>query len=493
MAYTTVNNTGTSVSAQSSGAVRKLWQAGVDMHEQMGDFFQSLEGRGNSACIQTITDTSKGKGQTITFTQLAGLYDIPHHGDELFDSGDDFEEIVINSQSLSVDYIRHGLRFTERMEEYMGMRGELAIGLPEELGKWLGRQKAEKMAMMFLHKGGSANTIYANNKADRDSLVSADVLDWDNIVTMGVQLERLGGRPAMVGRDKNGNEINSYIVAATHEALYSLEVDTDYKNMLEAADSRGAGNLLWKGGYHDIRGNVIKKWRVIDHDGHGPIGSPMNPKGQLGAAIAAGTGALTITLGGSAAAAAKTNKEFARWFPNHDYVFQAGDTLTPTYTTFYVLVIGAPNATNNPNKIGFYKISANDGNDLTVSERLSPVTAGIGKQTVGSVTYGTAPWTSDVVTDGIQDIGSTVILANAKGVPIGWSLDMGAHCARRGYGKWRNRRGVDGEEAGFIKELYISSVFGQSPRMDTAGRYPGYLVMWHAVNYAGLPIPTVTS
>lgn len=491
MAYTTVNNTGTTLSGGTgSGAVRALWKAGVDMHEQMGDFFQSLEGRGNNAAVQAITDTSKGKGQTVTFTQLAGLYDIPHHGDELFDTGDDFEELVINSQTLSCDYIRHGLRFTERMEEYMGMRGELTIGLPEELGKWLGRQKGEKMAMMFLHKGASENIVYANNKSGKDELVAADVLDWDNIIVMGTQLERLGGRPAMVGRDSHGNEICKYTVAATHEALHSLEVDTDYKSQMENAGVRGSENLLWKGGYHEVRGNVIKKWRVIDHDGHGPLGSPMNPKGALGAAIPSGTAALDITLGGSAAAAAKTNKEFARWFPKHDYIFRSGDILTPAADNFYVLVIGAPNATNNPNKIGFYEISANDGNDLTVVTRLHSAIAGIGHTTVGDVVWNTGVWTTDVVTSGIQDIGSTVLLANSKGTPIGWSLDLGAHAARRAYGKWRNRRGVDGEEAGFIKELYISSVFGQTPRMDTAGRYPGYLVMWHAINYAGLPIPT---
>ena len=138
--------------------MRELWRKGVEVFEQTTDFFAPMEG-GANAIIETITDTSKGRGQKITFTQMAGLYMEPKLGDELFEDGDDFEEIKIHTYSLNVDYLRHGVRYTERSEEFMGMRGEIAVGIPEQLGKWMGRQKSEKMFMMFLHHGEAEGLV----------------------------------------------------------------------------------------------------------------------------------------------------------------------------------------------------------------------------------------------------------------------------------------------------------------------------------------------
>ena len=191
MAYNTSNITGQGLGNALSndpsnafgdaGAVRELWRKGVEVFEQTTDFFAPMEG-GSDAIIETITDTAKGRGQKITFTQMAGLYNEPKHGDELFNDENDFESIKIHTYTLSVDYLRHGVRYTERAEEFMGMRGEIAVGIPEQLGKWMGRQKSEKMFMSFLHHGGAENQIFAGNKANTSALVSADVLDWDTIV-----------------------------------------------------------------------------------------------------------------------------------------------------------------------------------------------------------------------------------------------------------------------------------------------------------------------
>ena len=93
MAYNTSNVTGQgsgnalsndpSNAFGNAAAVRELWRKGVEVYEQTTDFFSGMEG-GKDAIIQTISDTSKGRGQKITFTSMAGLYDEPHHGDELF-------------------------------------------------------------------------------------------------------------------------------------------------------------------------------------------------------------------------------------------------------------------------------------------------------------------------------------------------------------------------------------------------------------------------
>jgi hypothetical protein len=89
-------------------------------------------------------------------------------------------------------------------------------------------------------------------------------------------------------------------------------------------------------------------------------------------------------------------------------------------------------------------------------------------------------------------IGSTVVLCNAKGVPIGDTIMMGAMCMLRGYGKFRNKRtqwNVDGD---FETRKYIMTVFGQQLRKNVNNKYPGYVRLRHAISYPELGLPTVT-
>jgi hypothetical protein len=516
MAYTIAGpNTGDSASIL-TGDIRQLWQKGVEVWEQTTDFWAPMEG-GSNAIIETVTDVSKGRGQKITFTQMAGLYDEPKLGDELFEESADFESIILNHYDLSVDYLRHGVRYTERMEEVMGMRGEIVAGVPRELGKWLGRQKSEKMFMAFLHKGATTNHIFANNAANADALTDSDTIKWDDIVAGRTQLERLNGQPAKVGSDKNGNAINRYVAVATTDALFGFEVN-DLKTLLSSGstDTLGAQNLLWQGGFHDIRGTMIKKYNPIDHDGIGAIGSPLLPKATLGcdtangfAAVGTAHGDTSLTAnriygGGTAANGVLTTKLYFKYFPLYQFKFLYGETLTLANSLygsgeFFVAIVNPPNATTDPGKVGFYIASANNGNLLTVAH---PFTAA-GNAASGGTINGTTvtAGNGDNATFGFaagfnfdttkhtnhHTVGSAIYLCNSSGVYLGHTLLLGKQAARRGYGKHRNTRTDDDHEGGFVRDIFITTVFGQEVCKDAAGRIPGYLTLTHAVELAGVP------
>ena len=117
-------NTGDSLSTMAPGAVRQLWQKGIDMAEQTGDFFAPMEGKSKTSLIQTKTETSKGKGQKITFTTQSGFYNEGKMGDELFENPVDFEEILQDSYDLDVDYLRNAASINDRAEEKMGIHGQ---------------------------------------------------------------------------------------------------------------------------------------------------------------------------------------------------------------------------------------------------------------------------------------------------------------------------------------------------------------------------------
>jgi hypothetical protein len=494
MAYTVASpNTGTSVSAQINE--RNIWKKGVDIFEQSSDFFMDMEGEGVNSLIQTVTDTSKGVGQKIKFTVMSGLYDEPHIGEELFEAESDFETLLFNEYEMEVDYLRHGVSWSDRMEEYMGMRGEITAGIPEQLGNWLGRTKTERLFMMFKHKLNSENLVYANGKS-QDTLVGADTLDWDEIIGMGVQLQRLGGRPAYVGR-AGRQVIRKGCVVATTDALYSLETDTNYKQVLRETVSEANAKMIFDGGYTNVRGHVIRQYNPIDHDGQGAIGSPLNAKALLGTAITAGTGTFNITGGGSAAAGAITKKLYFKFFDGYAYRFLPSDVLSPASETRYVLIVNPPNAATDPNKIGMYAYTTgNDGNKITITQRLGSAAAGARVTTLGDVVWNTGVWAGKH-TD-VHPEGALVLPCNAKGQVFGDTLMLYAAAALRGYGKYRNMRSIEKKEGGdegtkeFLRRIFVTSVFGQTPRKDRQLRCPGVLRLRHAIQYAGVPLPIVT-
>ena len=379
------------------------------------------------------------------------------------------------------------------------MRGELKNNLPAQLGEWMGRAKTERLFMMFNYKCDSNSYVFANGKSNADALVSADVLDWDEVVVMNTQMKRRGGKPAIMGKTRNGRPLFRNCVIATSDSLFSLEMDSNYKQVLREAGARGEGsNFLFDGGYTDIRGNVIKEYVPIDHDGYGPIGSPLNPKADLGVAITANTTAQDIVGGGDAVGAALTNIMYTKYFPKYAYQWLPSDVLavdgsvtswTDPSDNFYVLIINPPGGADG-NKIGMYEVSANDGHKLTVTKRLRAAASGDAVTTLGDVTWNTGVW-NGVHTDS-HPVGSTVVLCNSKGVPIGHSLMLGAAAALRGYGKYRNHRSEQKHEGGFVQDTFITSVFGQEPRRDRRLRTPAVMHLTHAVQYPGLPIPTVT-
>ena len=495
MAYSTsppTDNTGAGIAAQSGES--KLYQKTLEVYEQTSDFFQQFEG-GRDALIRTNTDVSKGAGQTVTIRSLAGFYGEPKEGDAQFEQSSDFEEFKMQDYQLKVDYIRWATRMTERSEEFMGIRGELKAGVPREAGKWLGRIKTERMFKTLIERASSENKVVANGKVQgtadnaKSSLLSADTLSYDEIISGATKLKTLGGEPALIGTEGK-NSVKGYAVIASTDSLYSLESDSDYLDAMKYSDGRGRGNLRFAGGYANLRGNMICEYNSIDHDGDGAIGSPLAPKAILGEAVTLAGGAepTSGTLkylkgGGSAAAVLKTGVLYFKWFDGYAYKFSEGDALASEETNEKYLLITNPNSgTAHANKCNVVSYKVNDGNKITLFK--SSATSG-GTAHVGGVMPDQAPFSGNLTVT--LEVGATIVPCTPEGVPYADTLFLAKGAAVRGYGKHRNKRGTDSHEDGFVTDLYIRSVFGQAVREDAAGRKPGVLRLRHAIRYAGLP------
>jgi len=492
-------NTGDSLSTMSPDAVREIWKAGVDVFEQTEDPFTQFEG-GPDSIIETITDPSKGAGMKINFTPMSGFYNEPRLGEERFTSPTHFAEIKIGSDSLSVDYLRWATSYTERMEEIMGMRGEITSGINEEIGKWMGREKAYRLAMTIIHKVNSDNYLIAGSRANVHDLLSTDLLTMDDIIGMNAYARPRGGMPALAGIDENKNPIWGNMVISTTAGITGLKFDPDYKLAIKDSDVRGSMNLQFKGGIKGIDGNMVREWNDIDHDGDGAVGTPFNPKAYLGVPIVAGTGVVDLTGGGGLNSDGSSEAFFFKFFPKFAFRFLVNDTLSVTSPywdlhdvsaskRFYVTIVNPRNTgdTENDGKHCIYECSDNDGNKLTMTRRLGPTDAGGTQlQTLGGIT-----WDANKHTQ-VHPSGSLMYLSTENGVPFGYTPMLLKRALRRGYGKDRNRRGQESEEDDFITNIYVRSVFGQAPRKDRSGKVPGIVILKHALRYEGWNLPSYT-
>jgi hypothetical protein len=478
------NNTSTSLSNQYAKILPELWKKGADIAERMANFWEEFEGTDMNSPILYDQDLNKGAGMTLNFSTFAGLYGKGGIGDQAI--GDKAEQWRVGGYQLKLDYFRHNTEYTERTIDMLGkvnLGGEIQERIPEALGEWMGAKKTEQMDMMFIHRGNPENTIYANNKAGREALRSADTISLSMIQTTAQVLKTAGARPARVGTIGR-NKVHKFIFVALDEALNALKNSSDYKAALNSAGERGDANYIFSGGYAPLDGQIIRERSCPDHEGYGPIGCPLAPKALLGNAIAAGTGAFDITGGGSPSAAAVQNTLYFRDFSNYAYEFGQGDVVSVGSDDRYVIIynISGPDA----HKWGFYRYVNNDGTKLTVTQRLGASAGGIRATTVGNVT-----WNAAVNTD-VHPAGSIIIETNSRGVAFARSIMLGGAAALRGHGRFRNRRTEDVFEGGHIKQVFITSIFGQAVRKRSDGRVPGYRVVEHAITYAGLNLPVVT-
>lgn len=543
-AYITPTYTGVPITADNLGAVTPLavrmqWQSGFDVFETLDDFFAPMEGPDDTAIIHTIEKLSAGRGAQITFTIASALTGEPHFGSSYFTDASHYEQIRLGTNTLWVDYIRHGIKFDERTAEIMGipeldkLLDEMDQGLPGQLGSWAGRMKSEQLFMMF------RETLPSNNVYPLTS-----PLGWFTIVNLTPQLQRQGAKPAMVGRDPKGEPVEKFVVVVDSDGVNSLENDNTFIAFCRDSKDVDGCKYAWSGGWPNIRGHSIKVHKGLFNDGPGAQGSPLKPMGVLGAALTIVSNSYnavqTIFLGGTDYDPNEITMQPSKWFPNYAYTWGPG-TLAPGGSQpaalvagtlpFYVAIVNPLNAVTDGGKWGLYQCIRNTGKGLVISRAL------VDGSVVATHASGTGPalTSSFVTTDGSQAGGDSIGTGAAynplntivTGVNVtglsskpGWTWSTGstgnsnthpegalvyyvgpdaralfntlilaADSTRRGYGKYRGRRSESQLEGDFVQMRYFATIMGQNLRANRLGVCPGALRLVHTGNIQGTPLP----
>jgi hypothetical protein len=484
--------TGNTLNAQDSGKnFRTLWNSGAEIGEEEEDFLQQFEGPSERFPVWAENDTSKGAGSKKVFTTTSGYYREGKYGEGLFDTTAEFEEDDISSYEVRCDFIRNAASRSIRSDEFMGIKGELKSMVPLKLGRWLGRTKKDQIMGLAVHKLPNENRLFSNSKT-LATLGTADVLDWDDIVTAGAAMKPLGGEAFRVSKDGR-NMISSQLFIPPEQAATSLRLDTNYINLLGNAGERGGQNNLFKGGYPDIDGHTIAPHNALNHAGKGPVGSFLAPEAYLGLAFPApaNNNARVITGGGSdnTAGLVGINKPlWFKFFAGHAFQFIDTGAIAQNVGPHFAIIYNTSGV--NVGKWGMIEYTTgNDGNAITVVRHLADngalATGGARAPSVGSVTWNPALNTE------VWASGALIIPCNVKGVPFAHTMVLGAGAIVRCYGSMRNQRDEESINGNFVKRTFITSVFGQSLRTDRKGRVPAAMLLTTAIKRPGINLPII--
>lgn len=492
--YALVSGPNTAAAYAAQVTPTQLWQRIVERYATNADYWANFEGASDDSIIITGEDLAAGRGMTMNIRISGGFYGKPVFGETPLGSESQYERRKLGEYPLKINIIRKATSYNELTEELLGARGEINAGVPEDLGEWLGRFKSEQMDMSWIWKVNGENQYYMNGKTEA-TLAKADGLNWNDIIGAGALMGRWGGGPGRVSRTAKGQAPDLRLsLVSSQAALAVLRMDSDYQSKVVNSHVRSIANPIYSGNVPDIDGIAIFERRIIDHDGDGPIGSPMEPRALLGnAVVAAATGneVLAIQGGGNPTAAALTDVDYFRYFDGAPYSYMDGTTNPTNTVEKYFLVINPPNHATAPSKIGMYAyIGGNDGNKITVTKRLGSADLGTyQKLTIGGVTWNTGIWSG--LHTNVHSAGSLIVACNAKGEPLGRSFLLGRAAAVRGYGKYRAKRGSETEEDGFFTKVFLRSYFGQSVRKNLRGQFPGIMVLNHSMHYRDLPLPAI--
>jgi len=448
---------------------------GVDHTYQDHPFADNMTGGpGSKKVVVTITDTEKVAGNTVNVQLAAGLAGPGVYG---------ANERVGNAQKLNTGNFQVQIGRLWYGGGYQSVtRDETAIGskydqiISDGLIKLFAKKRSDDHMMRL--RAATGTTKGARNLLLPDGISSLDNLKTANCMSTTLMqravevLPGYGAMPINMAKDESGSPLEKFMIFSTNTALTPLFSEPAYVDAVTNGGIRGKENPNFTGEFQDWLGTIIYRWYNRDHANRGPIGSPLMPRAKLGVAI---TGATTSTVVNGGGYVYKSGEwpvpQYFEFFSNAPYTFWSGDTISAdTDTQRYLMII------NPDNSYGVFPYKVNDGHSITLSG--AAITIGVGTET----------------TDFVQN--ATIVECNSAGVPIGYSLALGAEALAAGVGSINGSKSdpIMGKRTLYVSphevdyEIGAEGVWGDAAVQRVDGTYPNFLVLAHALPVIGAPV-----
>lgn len=471
------------------------------------DDFKMLEGpEGSDSVFWTKRDLTKSAGDKITFSVQSDLAGPGVIGEQELTGRT--STVKYSNYDVIVDFHRDAHEVTQKQKKFLAAGENVEDHAINKLKVKMGRWRMDEMKIALI-KYADGNTVRPNKRKHRDEITAADTLSPHFLITAKPQLQRLGGRPLNVARNKEGSPVHRHLFYASDVAMTEIRNDSSYLSALSAAQQRGDLNPIFTGRLVDWNNIGLFEHITVHPDADDKISDVTAPMAILGTAFGVDSASSACKL---IVNSSNTMSRYFEFFPGYDYQFHEGQAADPDDDTYYAWIL------NPDGSVGFvsYVGSSNDGNQITLSAILNPDNtndgSGLGDDTIGNLvatgntwglnTAGTtysraagsdasaANLNADFIYASSFDVGAYIIPANANGVPIGYSFLFGKGAGVRAYAQTDTYITQD-RDYGFVNGRGYQGVWGQTPVMRTDGKTHGYLLLEHAISHPGLEVPAL--
>lgn len=446
----------------------------------------------------------------------------------------------INTYSVSVDWVRDAVSLTEDEIQMIEAGRNLKATLMELLAKKMGLIKQNHMLKRLIDApynlstavtiqgvvGAPANwaagthlgNVYrVGNRANIHELTPDDTLSLDVSSICRSLLNTLGATPLKRNTAKAGCPINKYMLFASDTAMLPIRNDSAFITARENADTRGGENAIFTGEILDWQGNPFYEFPVTDMAWDDYKGGPLLAKAKVGVALVPTTGqSHTLTVNTN-----NTKSQYFQWFDGYlfpysrqDIALQSSIAATEYYawacnpdgSRVFFAYNGAASAAVTRNTLVITKILApalttGDIDATTVGKltvgasatRAVSDTAGVWTPagTVADGYYGpelTGPNGAWVYTDTIQK-GAIILQANSQGTVYARSFMLASAAANFANGKVKMAEISQNFDYDFIMGNGFQMIFGTGITLDPLGNPNGYVLIEHAIDVVGYPVP----
>jgi N4-gp56 family major capsid protein len=463
------------------------------------DDFKMLEGpEGSESVFWTKRDLTKSAGDKITFSVQSDLAGPGVIGEQELTGKTSMAKY--GTFEVVVDFHRDAHEVTQKQKKFLAAGQDVEDHAINKLKVKMGRWRMDEMKIALIHKA-VGNVLRPNKRGTRDALTAADTLSPHFLVAAKPVLQRLGGRPMNVARNKEGSPVHRHLFYASDVAMAEIRNDTTYLNALSTAQQRGDLNPIFSGRLVDWNNIGLFEHITVHPDADDKISDATAPLAILGSAFSVNSAHSSCVL---VANSSNTLSRYFEFFPGYDYIYFEGQTPNPDSATYYAWIV------NPDNSVGFvsYTGSSNSGNSIALAHILSKAGSGgtstLGTPTLGNInasgdTWGSTPGaghgtgsntSADFNYTDSFTAGAYIIPANANGTPIGYSFLFGKGAGVRAYAQTDTYITQD-RDYGFVNGRGYQGVWGQTPVQRTDGKTHGYLLQEHAIAHPGLDVPSL--
>jgi len=466
------------------------------------DDFKMLEGpEGSESVFWTKRDLTKSAGDKITFSVQSDLAGPGVIGEEELTGKTSTARYA--TYEVVVDFHRDAYEVTQKQKKFLAAGEDVEDHAINKLKVKMGRWRMDEMKIALI-RGAKGNILRPNKRGGRDEIWAGDTLSPHFLVTAKPVLQRLGGRPMNVARNKEGSPVHRHLFYASDVAMAEIRNDSTYLNALSTAQQRGDLNPIFSGRLVDWNNIGLFEHITVHPDVDDKISDATAPLAILGEDFGVNIVGTHLIVNTD-----NTRSRYFEFFPGYNYQFFENQPAGVEDTNHYYCWIVNPDAS-----VGFVRYTGQaalgtTANQLTVDQILvssSPTgtASGLGHTTVGTICAAADTWDDTAGYGGATGSGTNtspdfkytdtfsegayVIPANANGVPIGYSFLFGKGAGMRAYAQTDTYITQD-RDYGFVNGRGYQGVWGQAPVERTDGKTHGYLLLEHAISHPGLEVP----